>query len=273
LTRDRNQREQQYKSEQIAGLRERSSNLKNEIEATKQKLKLFKTEIERLKNQEQKERTEAEKAELALREANRKYQDKLNGLNKIESEIEAERAEVLQHSTAFERLTEIRRQLENTGERLAERFEGLQREGERAHETFTEYQKDTEKLEKSLAKEREKLANLYAEKQQLVEESNNARNVLQACEKILSDVRDEFSRKRNRLETLQELEEKRAVYAPAVQKIFAEEKRIGVKFLGTLADKLNVEEKAEKAVENIFGSYLQTILLNRKKQRKKQFAF
>jgi chromosome segregation protein len=273
LTRDRNQREQQYKSEQIAGLRERSANLKNEIEATEQKLKLFKIEIERLKKEEQKERAEAEKSELALREADRRYQDKLNGLNKIEGEIEAERAEVLQHSTAFERLTEIRRQLENTGERLAERFEGLQREGTRARETFAEYQKETEKLEKSLTKEREKLAKLHDEKQQLVEESNNARNVLQTSEKILSDVRDEFSRKKNRLETLQELEEKRAVYAPAVQKIFDEEKRIGVKFLGTLADKLNVEEKAEKAVENIFGAYLQTILVESEEAARKTIRF
>jgi chromosome segregation protein len=273
LTRDRNQREQQYKSEQVVGLRERSANLKNEIEATTQKLKLFKTEIERLKKEEEKERAEAGKSELALREADRKYQEKLTGLNKIESEIEAERQEVLQHSTAFERLMEIRRQLENTGERLSERFEGLQREGERARETFAEYRKETEKLEKSLTIEREKLAKLHAEKQQLVEESNKARNVLQASEKILSDLREEFSRKRNRLETLQELEEKRTVYTPAVQKIFAEEKRIGVKFLGTLADKLNVEEKAEKAVENIFGSYLQSILVESEEAAQKTIRF
>jgi chromosome segregation protein len=273
LKRDRNQREQQYKSEQIANLLERAANLKNEIEATGQKLKLFKTEIERLKKEEEKERAEAGKSELALREADRKYQDKLSILNKIESEIEVERAEVLQHSTAFERLTEIRRQLENTGERLAERFEGLQREGIRARETFTEYRKETEKLEKSLTKEREKLAKLHAEKQQFVEESNDARKILQASEKILSDLREEFSRKKNRLETLQELEEKRTVYAPAVQKIFAEEKRIGVKFLGILADKLNVEEKAEKAVEIIFGSYLQTILVESEEAARKTIRF
>jgi chromosome segregation protein len=31
--------------------------------------------------------------------------------------------------------------------------------------------------------------------------------------------------------------------------------------LGVLADKLNVDERAEKAVENLFGGYLQTILV------------
>ncbi len=273
LTRDRNQRERQYKGEQIAALSERSANLKNEIGATEQKLKLLKTEIERLKKEEQKERTEAEKSELALREAERKYQDKLRGLSEIEIEIETERAEVLQHSAAFERLTEIGRQLENTGERLAERFEGLQREGIRARETFNEHRKELEKLEKSLVKERQKTENLHAERQQIVEEAGKARAILQASEKILSDLREEFSRKKNRLDALQELEEKRAVYAPAVQKLFAEEKRIGVKFLGTLADQLDVAEKAEKAVENLFGAFLQTILVESEDAARKTIRF
>ncbi len=273
LTRDRNQREKQYQAEQIAGLNERSANLKNEVRTTEQKLKILKTEIERLKKEEQKERAAAEKSELDLREAERSYQVKVSALNEIEIEIEAERARVLQHSTAFERLTEITRQLENTGERLEERFEGLQREGIRARETFAEHLKETEKLEKSLSKEREKLAILHAEKQQIVEEAGEARTILQTSEKILSDLREEFSRKKNRLEILQELEEKRAVYAPAVQKIFAEEKRIGVKFLGTLADKLTVDEKAEKAVENLFGAYLQTILVESKEAARKTIRF
>ncbi len=273
LTRDRNQREKQYKSEQIGGLREHSARLKSEIEATEQKLKLLKTEIERLTKEEQKERAAAEKSEFALREADSKHQEKLRGLNEIEIEIEAERAEVLQHSTAFERLTEISRQLENNGERLAERFEGLQREGTRARETFAEYRKELEKLEKSLSREREKLAVLYAEKQEIVDESSKARTVLLASEKILSDAREEFSRKKNRLETLRELEENRAVYAPAVQKLFAEEKRIGVKFLGTLADKLTVDEKAEKAVENLFGAYLQTVLVESEAAARKTLRY
>jgi chromosome segregation protein len=271
--RDRNQREKQYQTEQIAGLRERSANLKNEIQASEQKLELLKTEIERLKKEEQKERHAAEKSELDLREADRKYQDRLHVLNEIEIEIEAGRARVLQHSAAFERLTEIRRQFENTGERLTERFEGLQREGERARETFIEHRKELEKLEKSLTKERQKIENLHNERQQIIEGASRARTVLQTSEKILSDLREEFSRKKNRLDTLHELEEKRAVYAPAVQKLFAEENRIGVKFLGTLADKLNVAEKAEKAVENLLGAYLQTVLVESKEAAQKTLRF
>ncbi len=273
LTRDRNEREKQYQTEQIAALSERSANLKIEIEATAQKLKMLGTEIERLRKDERKERGDAEKSELDLREAERKYQVQLQKLNAAEKEIEAERVRVSQHSTAFERLTEIRRQLENAGERLKERFEGLQREGTRARETFSEYRKETEKLEKSLIKEREKLAILNAEKLQLIEEAGKSRDVLKGREKILNDTREEFSRKKNRLDALLELEEKHAVYAPTVQKIFAEEKNIGVKFLGTLADEFDVDEKAEKVVESLFGAYLQTVLVESEEAARKTIRF
>ncbi|MDQ3041618.1 MAG: chromosome segregation protein SMC [Acidobacteriota bacterium] len=273
LERDRNSRERQYRSEQIGNLTERSANLKGEIEATEQRLKLVKSEIRRLEKDSQTERAEAEKAELDLREAEGVYQRKLKELGEIETKLEAERARVLQHTAAFERLTEIARQLENTGERLQERFEGLKREGERAAEVFAEHRRESEKLEKTLKKEREKSENLHREKQQILEESNRARNDLEAAEKISNDWREEFSKKRNRLETLRELEERKTIYAPTIQKLFAEQKRIGVKFLGTLADKLNVEERAEKAVENLFGNYLQTVLVESEDDARKTIRF
>ncbi len=273
LTRDRNLREKRYQEEQIANLIERSANLKNEIESIEQRFKLLKTEIARLKKDEQKEHAEAEKSELDLREAEREYKSKSDELNKIEIELETERAAVLQHTAAFERLTEIERQLENNGERLKERLEGLRREGVRAAETFGEHQKEFGKLSKTVEKERAKLENLHAEKQSILEESGAARIDLQASEKILKDLREEFSRKTHRLETLLELEERKTIYAPTVQKLFAEQKRIGVKFLGTLADELDVDERAEKAVENLFGNYLQTVLVETEIEARKTIRY
>lgn len=166
-------------------------------------MKLVKAEIKRLEKEEQKERAAAEKSELDLREAEGKYNAKLQELNEIEATLETERSEVLKHTAAFERLTEIARQLEHTNERLQERAEGLTREGKRATEAYDEYRKDAEKLEKTLEKERGKLENLQAEKREILEESKQARADLESSEKILKDLRDEFSRKRNRLETLQ----------------------------------------------------------------------
>jgi chromosome segregation protein len=49
--------------------------------------------------------------------------------------------------------------------------------------------------------------------------------------------------------------------------------KIGVKFLGTLADKLSVDEKAEKVVENLFGNFLQTILVESAEDARKTIAY
>lgn len=261
LERDRNFREQRYQQEQIANLNTRSAVLKGEIEGNEQRLKLFKSEIERLKADEQKERAEAEKAETSLHEAESKYQAKVTELRELEGKLETERAELMTHTSAVGRFAEIERQLENTVERLKERLEGLHRENIRAAENRAEHTKDAKKLKNSLATEREKLSRMQTEKQKLLVESGEARLILQNAEKILRDLREAFSRTKHRLETLLELEEKRTIYAPTVQKIFAEQTKIGVKFLGTLADKFNVAEKAEKAIENLFGNFLQTVLV------------
>ncbi len=273
LQRDRNQREQRYQQEQIAGLNVRSNVLKEEIEAIEQRLELFKTEIERLEKEEKAERIEAEKVETSLREVENKYQTKINDLREIESELEAERIELMTHTTAVERFAEIERQLANTLERLKERLEGLKREGERAEETQSEHRKEAKNIGENLNAEREKISKLHKEKQDLLVKSGEARDVLQNSEKILKDLREKFSRAKHRLETLQELEEKRTIYAPTVQKLFAEQPKIGVNFLGTLADKLNVDEKAEKAVENLFGNFLQTVLVETEEDARKTIDY
>ncbi|CAN5456525.1 chromosome segregation protein SMC [soil metagenome] len=261
LERDRASREHRYQNEQIAGLRNRMGVLKSETENLAQRLKIAGEEIKRLRKDEQAERTEAEKVETALREAEKTHKTKLDNLREIEQEMEAERADFLAHTAAVERLAEIERQLENSSERLKERAEGLRREGIRAGETREEHQQEVQNLRENLKTEREKLAGFQTEKSKLLEAAGKARVSLQIAETALSDLNREFSRTRHRLETLRELEEKRAIYAPQVQKLFAEQTKIGVKFQGVLADKFETDEKAEKAVENLFGAFLQTVLV------------
>jgi chromosome segregation protein len=273
LQRDRAARDLQYKQEQIGNLQTRVEVLKGEIEATRQRLKLVKTEAERLEKDERKESAEAEKHALVLRAAEDKYQTKIGELRDIEAELEKVRAEVFQHTTAVERLSEIARQHENTIERLTERAEGLKREGVRAEETLASLSAESRKLEKELAEAHENQTKLQEEKRVLTGAASAAREVLQAAEKELSNFREQFSRTRHRLESLQELEQRRAIYAPTVQKLFAEQKKIGVKFLGTLTDKLNVEAKAEKAVENVFGAFLQSILVETETDARKTLAY
>ncbi|MEP6900935.1 MAG: hypothetical protein ABJA66_04245, partial [Actinomycetota bacterium] len=209
LERDRNAREKNYRQEQIENLTVRFGVLKDEIEATRQRLKLFNAEIERLKKDEKKELAEAEKNVLEFQSAEKKYQSKLQELRQIEAEIETIRGALLQHTTAVERFAEIKRQLENNLERLKERAEGLRREKIRAEETHAEHAKEAVKLEEDLREKREKLKDLHGEKQKFLIESGTARSILQSAEKSLREFQNEFSRKKNRLETLQELDEKR----------------------------------------------------------------
>ncbi len=145
LRRDRNLREKRYQQEQIANLNARSAILKDEIEATDERLKLFTSEIERLKDDEKKERAEAEKAETSLREAENKYQAKVKDWRELEVKLETERAELMAHTLAVGRFAEIERQLENNSERLKERLEGLHRENVRAAETHAEHAREAKK--------------------------------------------------------------------------------------------------------------------------------
>ena len=273
LRRDRAEREQRYQLEQIEELKSRNSGLKGEIKVTSERIRLLENEIKRLEKAEEKERNEAEKEKAKLQKAEDVYRVKLSELKFVESELESERNEQIQHATAVERLAEIERQFENNLERLSERVEGLKREGERATETFGERQSEYKLLEKELNTEKDKLEKLHKEKQGILLESGEAREKLENDESKLNGLNREFSRQKHRLETLEELEEKRAIYAPSVQKLFVEQNKVGVEFQGTLADKFDVDEKAEQAVENLFGGYLQTLIVKTEKDAKKTVKY
>lgn len=269
LRRDRDARDLVYKREQTTGLQSRANLLKGEIKSLEQRLELIKTEAARLASDERRQRTEAEKEERNLREAEEKYQSKIVEVRRLESELETHQKELLTHSNAVERFAEIERQLENNSERLKERAEGLKREGERAKETFAEHLKEKAKVETLVDEARRKSSILQENKKKIVASVGELKQETQAKEKELAKLREDFSRVKHRLETLRELDAKRAVYAPNIQKVFNEQSKIGVRILGTLADKLNVESRAEKAIENIFGAYLQTLLVETEAEARK----
>jgi len=61
---------------------------------------------------------------------------------------------------------------------------------------------------------------------------------------------------------LKELDERRAYYSSAVQLMFSEDSAPrDFHFIGTLADALNVDATWERAVEGVFGSSLQSIVV------------
>ncbi|MDQ3491385.1 MAG: chromosome segregation protein SMC [Acidobacteriota bacterium] len=269
LERDRADREHRYQSEQIVNFNNRSEALRKDLESVTQRIKLARSEINRLKKEEEKESADARAAEASLREAENQYAGKMDELKQIEAELDVHRSALLQHTTAAERFTEIQLQLGHNLKRLDERADGLAREGVRAGEAFAEHNLEARLVTADLKAEHEKLSGLYAEKKVILSVTGEARKAVLQSDEALKLLQQEFSAKKHRLETLRELEEKRAVYTPQVQKLFAEQKKIGVRLNGLLADFLNVDERAERAVESLLGLYLQTVLVETLSDAKK----
>ena len=261
LERDRAEREHIYKSDQIVGLNNRCETLRGEIRTSRERLESLALELKRLEKDERHESSEHGKAELELRASEDEYRREAASLASIEASIETLRSQLMRHTGGAERFDEIARQLASNLERLDMRVDGLEKEGLRADETFVSNQKKADELAKNLNTEENKLAELNIEKGQLFAVTMGARSVLRDTEATLQTLHDEHSAKKHRLRALLELEEKRAVYTPQVQKLFAEQKNIGVRLAGVLADRLNVVPEAEMAVETLFGVFLEAVVV------------
>ncbi|MEP7147507.1 MAG: chromosome segregation protein SMC [Acidobacteriota bacterium] len=273
LERDRAEREHRYQAEQIVNLNNRSEAVRGEIDAVEQRLKLIESELERLHREDAAESAEADASRLILQQAEKQYALKLDDLQKIEEELETHRTELMKHTAALERFDEIARQLETNAERLNERLQLLEREAVRAAETFDAFIKESADLEQNQKDERTKLESLQAEKVELLSATAAAREKLRSSEESLRNLEAEQLRTSNRRDTLLELDEKRAVYAPQIQKLFAEQENIGVRLSGVLADFLSADEQAEVAIESLFGQRLQTVLVESIADAKKVSAW
>jgi chromosome segregation protein len=262
LQRDREVRERVYQQEQITTLNKRREEINAEIEALSSRLELIGSETERLGEQDVRLRAESEESVLSLRIAEEAYAERIAIAATAEAEIERARAELLSHTAVAERLREIGRQLESTLERLSMQAEGLSREGERAVAQHTEHKAAADKLHEEIRLAREYIASLNAERETAVDAVVRGHEAVSDTDADLTRVRDEYSRTKHRLESLKELDERRAYYSSAVQFIFAHnDTPRDFHFVGTLADLLNVDAKWERAVEGVFGSSLQSIVV------------
>ena len=262
LRRDRQARECVYQKEQFSEIEKRKNEVTAEIEALTSRLVLIEAECHRLQQEDAKLREEFDQSALVLRTAEESYAEKLAAANAAEIEIESSRAELLSQTAIAERVREIARQLETTLERLSQQAESLAREGDRAASQHAERKLEAEKYARELGDARTRVAKLQAEREMAVHAVVRGHEAVSDTEAELTRVRDEHSRASHRLESLKELDQRRAYYSPAVQLIFsATETPRDFHFIGTLADALNVEAKWERAVEGVLGSSLQSIVV------------
>ena len=262
LRRDRQTRERAYQEEQVISLEKRNSEVAAEITALSERLILVESECKRLQEDDSRLRSEADQSAASLSLAEESYVRKLELAAGAEAEIERARADLLQHTAVAERLREIARQLEGTLERLAVQAQGLAHEGERAATQHSEHRAAADAFSVEINAAREHIAGLNAERERAVDAVVQGHEAVSDTEAELTRVRDEHSRTTHRLESLKELDDRRAYYSSAVQLMFAnEEASREFHFIGTLADTLNVDAKWERAVEGVFGSSLQSVVV------------
>jgi chromosome segregation protein len=262
LQRDRRLRERSYQEEQFSALERRHAEVRSEIERLRERLSVVEEECEGLREQESAERSASEETALLLQTAEARYAQKVVEVASAEAEIESARAELLTHTAVSERLMEIGRQLESALERLTLQAEGLEREGERAAGLHKESAARAEALNAEILVARGRLDKLNAERRQAVTAVVQGHEAVAETDAEYTRVRDEFARARHRLDTLKELDARHAHYSEAVQRIFnAGQDEQDFHFMGTLADKLQVESRWEHAIEGVFGSSLQSIIV------------
>ena len=262
LQRDRRTRERSYQEEQLAAYGKRREAVESEMEMVRTRLQEVERECERLRELDASLRDASEESTLSLQSAEAAYSRKLTEASEAEAEIERARAELLTHTAVAERLMEIGRQLDSALERVALQAEGLAHEGERAAAIHLERAAEAETLNAEIAIARERLAGLAAEREQAVHAVVLGHEAVSEADAEYERVREGFSRTRHRLDTLLELDVRRAHYSQAVQRIFATEGAAeDFHFMGTLADMLQVAPEWERAVEGAFGSSLQSIIV------------
>jgi chromosome segregation protein len=262
LRRDRQTRERAYQEEQVISLEKRNGEVAAEIAALSERLVLVESECKRLQEDDSRLRSEADQSAASLSVAEESYAGKLALAASAEAEIESARADLLQHTAVAERLREIARQLEGTLERLAVQAQGLAHEGERAATQHAEHRAAADAFSLEINAARDHIAELHTERERAVDAVVQGHEAVSDTEAELTRVRDEHSRTSHRLESLKELDDRRAYYSSAVQLMFAnEEASRQFHFIGTLADALNVDAKWERAVEGVFGSSLQSVVV------------
>ncbi len=262
LHRDRQARECVYQQDQLTEIEKRKSEVTAEIEALTSRLVLIEAECHRLQHEDTRLREEFDQSALLLRTAEESYADKLAAAKPLKIEIESARSELLSQTAIAERVREIARQLEGTLQRLSQQAEGLAREGDRAASQHAERKLEAERFVRELGDARARVAKLQAERETAVDSVVRGHEAVSDTEAELTRVRDEHSRASHRLESLKELDHRRAYYSPAVQLIFSRsETPHDFHFIGTLADALNVDAKWERAVEGVLGSSLQSIVV------------
>jgi chromosome segregation protein len=261
---DRRERERAYQSEQSTALERRLEEVRREAESVRTRLASVTAETDALVLRDVQMRESSEQSARQLEEAESAHARRAEEVQEAEEAIERARGELLTHTAAAERLSEIGRQLDTVLEKLAAQAEGLAREGERAAAAHEQAKAEAEKLQAEIKAARAHLDALYSEREARTRELSESRAEVAAANAEHARVRDESARVRHRLDTLAEIDTQHSLYSRAVQRIFTPAEGDTPRdfhVVATLADVLHVEPRWERAVESVMGQHLQAVIV------------
>jgi chromosome segregation protein len=236
LRRDRQARECVYQQEQLSEIEKAQRRSHRRDRSADCALVLIEAECRRLQQEDAscaKSLTRARSCCARLKSRTRKTRR----ANAAEIEIESARAELLSQTRSPKSARDSRGSSKTTLERLSQQAEGLAREGDRAASQHAERKLEAESLRASSAT-RVRVSQTASRTRIAVDAVCRGHEAVSDTEAELTRVRDEHSRASHRLESLKELDQRRATIRPPCSSSFRQRNAARFHFIGTLADAL-----------------------------------
>lgn len=239
---------QQQLSQEESGNRERRAFLEQEVTRLRGELMVVEEGI----NLESRLLTEAEEDHRL-----RTTQDQ-----STEQELEEARRATYESGTHLERWRQLQRQCTESVDRSSSRIEGLQVERERALSQSLSATERHQSLEQESAEVELRHQSLIAEQQRVQEELTGVLGQKSERQGQWTALQQRIAADGHRLQSLRELEERRAYYSEAVQVLLTRQAdSTGFQTLGTLADYVHVAPEFEDLVETALHDELQYIVV------------
>ncbi len=248
-----------FQRKEFERLGERLGRLEGELAAMRQRREELQTQQERLQEQRQSLATELADADAQVQSAQDQQAELEQAFETTNRALEAQRRELFSAQGA---VSQCRSRIDQASKGLAavaERAERQAREQQQLTARLTEAADRRAALETAARQKAAEREQAEQELSRLAGEEQHLASQLPEAEQAWQTARDELARVASRLKSQQELEAQFAGYGPGVQALLKQSPG-RTRLQGLLADRLEVPEAYEAALETVLGDRLQIIL-------------
>jgi chromosome segregation protein len=181
---------------------------------------------------------------------------------KAEQELDTARRSTYEAGTHLERWRQLQRQFTESVDRSLTRLAGLETEKERATTQSLTAIERHQSIEQQTAELEQRNGLLHESLAEILERLVQLRRNRQDRQQELTALQQRLAADGHRLQSLRELEDRRAYYSEAVQALLAAgTEQHGFQTLGTLADHVKVTPANEALIETVLRDELQYIVV------------